>query len=60
MLGKVKKQLDTASKTLDQTDVRARAMERRLRQVEELPAEASTGVLALSDSGLDENVDDEV
>ena len=59
VLGRVKKQLDTASKTLDQTDVRARAMERRLREVEELPAEAAAGVLELSDSGLDENVDDE-
>ncbi len=59
VLGKVKKQLNTASKTLDQTDVRARAMERKLREVEELPAEATAGVLELPDSGMDENEDDE-
>jgi len=60
VLGKVKKQLNTASKTLDQTDVRTRAMERKLREVEKLPGESSAEVLELSDSEIDENVDDEV
>ena len=60
VLGKVKKQLNTASKTLDQTDIRTRAMVRKLREVEELPGEATAGVLELADSGTDENVEDEV
>ncbi len=55
VLGRVKMQLNTASKTLDQTDVRARAMERKLRDVEDLPIEATAGVLALPDAGIDEN-----
>jgi DNA recombination protein RmuC len=39
VLDKVKKQLDTASNSLEQTGVRSRAMERRLRDVETLPNE---------------------
>ncbi len=60
VLGKVKKQLNTASKTLGETDVRARAMQRKLREVEKLPAGSSAGILGLSDSDIDENRDDEV
>ena len=42
VLDKVKRQLDTASRTIEQTGVRTRAMERKLRSVEQLPeAEAS-------------------
>jgi len=37
VLAKVKRQLDTASRTIDQTGVRTRAMERTLRAVEQLP-----------------------
>ena len=37
VLDKVKKQLNTASKTIDATGVRTRAMERQLRSVEQLP-----------------------
>jgi len=60
VLGKVKKQLNTASKTLGETDVRARAMERKLREVEELPAGSPAGILGLPDSDIDENGDNEV
>ncbi len=42
VLGRVKKQLHTATKTLDQTDVRARAMQRKLRNVEDQPLEESS------------------
>lgn len=42
VLSKVKKQLDTASNTIDETGVRTRAMERKLRNVEELPVEESS------------------
>ena len=54
VLGKVKKQLKTASNTIDQTKVRTRAMERKLRAVEELPAEGTTEVLELSDTGIED------
>ena len=37
VLDKVKRQLDTAGRTIDETGVRTRAMERRLREVEQLP-----------------------
>ncbi len=60
MLGKVKKQLNTVSKTIDQTDVRARAMERKLRDVEELPAETAADILDLSDAHPEEDLEDEL
>jgi DNA recombination protein RmuC len=42
VLDKVKRQLNTASRTIEQTGVRRRAMERKLRWVEQLPeSEAS-------------------
>ena len=47
MLEKVRKQINTASKTLDQTAVRTRAMERTLRDVTQLPGQAVEEVLQL-------------
>jgi DNA recombination protein RmuC len=47
VLDKVKRQLETASKSIDDTGVRTRAMERRLRDVEQLPAEQSAPILGL-------------
>lgn len=44
VLDKVKKQLATASKTIDETGRRTRAMERKLRNVEKLPAEGTTAL----------------
>jgi len=49
VLAKVKKQLNTASKTIDQPSVRTRAMERKLRSVEQLPGSESLEILALPD-----------
>lgn len=49
VLEKVKRQLDTAGRTIEETGVRTRAMERKLRSVEALPADAATETLALSD-----------
>jgi len=49
VLQKVKRQLDTAGRTLEETGVRTRAMERKLRSVEELPADASTDMLEFPD-----------
>jgi DNA anti-recombination protein RmuC len=45
---KVKRQLDTASRTIDQTGVRTRAMERKLRAVEQLPGDEAERVLDLA------------
>ena len=47
VLDKVKKQLRTASRTIEQTGARTRAMERRLREVEQLPSDAAEDVLKL-------------
>ncbi|MBT8470410.1 MAG: DNA recombination protein RmuC, partial [Deltaproteobacteria bacterium] len=54
VLDKVKRQLDTAGRTIDETGRRTRAMERKLRNVEELPADAATDMLDLAeDSPVD-------
>jgi len=53
VLSKVKKQLASASNTIDQTRVRTRAMERKLRAVEEMPLEATSNVLELPDAGTE-------
>jgi DNA recombination protein RmuC len=54
VLQKVKRQLESAGRTIDETGVRTRAMERRLRSVEELPAETATAMLDLApDSPVD-------
>ena len=49
VMDKLKKQLNTASKTIDETGVRTRAMERKLRTVEELPPEEAAVRLGLSE-----------
>ncbi len=48
VLAKVKRQLDTAGRTIEETGVRTRAMQRKLRSVEALPSDAATDVLGLS------------
>ncbi len=60
VLSKVKKQLNTASNTIDQTGVRTRAMERKLRAVEDLPLDATSNVLELPDAGADVCNDDAI
>ncbi len=47
VLDKVKRQLETASGTIDETGVRTRAMEKKLRDVEALPEEESNELLKL-------------
>ncbi|MEA1921178.1 MAG: DNA recombination protein RmuC [Pseudomonadota bacterium] len=47
VLAKVKKQLDTASNTVEMTGVRTRAMEKKLRDVETLPSAESSKLLGL-------------
>jgi len=53
VLTKVQRQLNTASNTIEQTGMRTRAMERKLRTVEELPAEETAEILELPDSGIE-------
>ena len=48
VLAKVKRQLETAGRTIEETGVRTRAMERKLRSVEALPTDAATSVLELA------------
>ena len=49
VLDKVKRQLETAGRTIEETGIRTRAMERKLRSVEELPADASTEMLDVAE-----------
>jgi len=57
VLDKVRKQLSTASRTIEQTGVRSRALERKLRTVEQLPDAEATRMLALPDGAV--RIDDE-
>jgi DNA recombination protein RmuC len=50
MLDRVKRQLQTATRTLDETGVRTRAVERKLRGVERLPAGQAASVLELPEA----------
>ena len=59
VLAKVKNHLDAASTTIDQTGVRTRAMKRKLREVEQLPMDASEKLLGLSEQSAVEMVDTE-
>jgi DNA recombination protein RmuC len=43
----VKRQLNTASRTIEKTGARSRAMERRLRSVERLPEAEASDLLVL-------------
>ncbi|HPC46533.1 MAG TPA: DNA recombination protein RmuC, partial [Deltaproteobacteria bacterium] len=47
VLEKVRRQLNTASKSIEETGVRTRAMERSLRTVERLPEEEASRILEL-------------
>jgi DNA recombination protein RmuC len=60
VLSKVKRQLKTASRTIDETGVRSRAMERKLRSVEQLTDDEAAELLALPASGNTADDDDEL
>ncbi|MCK5861742.1 MAG: DNA recombination protein RmuC [Candidatus Hydrogenedentes bacterium] len=47
MLDRVKSQINTVSNTLDTASTRTRAMERKLREVEEIPAEKAGNILGV-------------
>lgn len=51
VLDKVKRQLNTASNTIERTGRRTRVMERTLRQVEELPADLALSALGIPSDG---------
>ena len=58
MLEKVQKNLETAGSQLDEViGKRTRAIERKLRQVQELPSDQSADILAIGDTLLDEEID---
>jgi DNA recombination protein RmuC len=54
VLDKVKKQLNTASHTIEKTGVRSRAIERKLRSVEQLPETEASTVLPSNTSVVDD------
>jgi len=54
VLDKLEKQLGTAQKTVGETGVRTRAIERKLRDVEELPDSTSSELLRLGEDGFEE------
>ena len=60
VLERVRRQLHTAAGTLEQAGTRTRAMERRLKDVEQLPAAESNALLGLEPAGEDipENEDE--
>jgi DNA recombination protein RmuC len=49
MLARVKRQLNAASNTIDQTEVRTRQMARKLRDVEQLPDADSSALLGFDE-----------
>ncbi|MFZ5572458.1 MAG: DNA recombination protein RmuC [Thermodesulfobacteriota bacterium] len=53
VLEKMKKQIHTMANTLDDSSRRTRAMERRLRDVEQLPTDQARAVLSLTHSEID-------
>ena len=58
MLQKVQKNLETAGTQLDEViGKRTRAIERKLRQVQKLPEEQSTGILAFGETLQDEDIE---
>ncbi|MGE5230473.1 MAG: DNA recombination protein RmuC, partial [Deltaproteobacteria bacterium] len=51
VLERLKRQLNTASNTIEQSERRTRAMERKLREVEELPPELASKIVGLVGEG---------
>jgi DNA recombination protein RmuC len=52
VLEKVKRQLSAARNTIEQTGVRSRAMERKLRSVEQLPGSEASAILELASANI--------
>jgi DNA recombination protein RmuC len=58
VLDRVKRQLHTASRTIEETGVRSRAIERKLRAVEKLPEPEALEILALPAAGEEDEGED--
>lgn len=58
VLDKVKRQLNTASRTIEDTGMRSRAIERKLRSVEQLPEAEASEILALPTAGEEVEAED--
>jgi DNA recombination protein RmuC len=59
VLDRVKKQINTVSNTLDESAKRTRSMERRLRDVEQLPGDQAEAVLALNSAAAETFLNDD-
>ena len=53
VLDRVRRQLDMASRAIEETGVRSRSMERRLRSVEQLPEQETSDILSLPQQDQD-------
>lgn len=60
VLDKVKRQLTTASRTIEDTGRRSRAIERKLRSVEKLPEPEALEILALPATNEEDDGDDKI
>ena len=58
VLDKVKRQLNTATRTIEETGMRSRAMRRSLRSVEQLPEAEASAILALPTVGDEVEAED--
>jgi len=59
ILSRVKKQLNTASSTIEQTEIRTKAMAKKLRDVEKMPGPESMKVLGLNSETHEDLMEDE-
>jgi DNA recombination protein RmuC len=63
VLAKTKKKLIEATDVIDKSEVRTRAIERKLRNVEALPAKQANAILdtpTLADTDMNDNMEDNV
>ena len=58
VMDKIHKQLQTVSGTVESTQVRTRAMDRKLREVEQLPTEEAKELLGLSSDEFSDEIDE--
>ena len=59
VLASVKRQLNAASNTIEQSGVRTRAMQRKLRDVEQMPEKESVALLGLENVAVDDDAETE-
>ncbi len=59
MISRARRHLEAASSTLDESGKRSRAMERRLRTVEEMSGDQAREVLRLSETGAADEIDED-